>query len=450
MKAVVNEELQFEDQELEEAVMAKRRELYIDKRDMAISELYNRFKKGRLILQPEFQRRYVWDDKKASRLIESVLINVPIPPVYLAGEGKNWEVIDGQQRLISLFRFYGPLKLGNLTLDELKLTRTGITILEDLRGKRYKDLPEELQANFDDYSIRVILIKKESDSDVKFDVFERLNTGAVNLNAQELRNCIYRGKFNDLINELAEDKDFLFLLGLDKPHPRMQDKELVLRFFAFYHKTYLKYSPPMKRFLNKEMEDYRDLSEDEKMKLRKVFEKCVNLAKTVFGQYAFRRFTPGTEKDPNGQWEKRFNRALYDVVMFGFSRYEKNQIVSKADIIKEELLWLMTHNDEFIDTVLFHTDQREKVERRFKIWLNSLEEIVGTPQKEPRTFSWHYKRQLWENNPVCAICGNRINLVDDAEIDHIEHYWRGGKTIPSNARLVHRYCNRSRGGRDTT
>jgi len=224
------------------------------------------------------------------------LINIPIPPVYLAEEGKNWEVIDGQQRLISLFRFYGPLKLGKLTFDELRLTRAGITILEDLRGKRYKDLSEELQASFDDYPIRVILIKKESDSDVKFDVFERLNTGAVNLNAQELRNCIYRGRFNDLINELAENKNFLFLLGLDKPHPRMQDKELVLRFFAFYHKTYLKYSPPMKRFLNKEMEDYRDLSPNEEKKLRNVFDKCVSLAKTVFGQYAFRRFIPGTEK----------------------------------------------------------------------------------------------------------------------------------------------------------
>jgi len=134
--------------------------------------------------------------------------------------------------------------------------------------------------------------------------------------------------------------------------------------------------------------------------------------------------------------------------MFGFSRYEKSQIVSKADIIKEELLWLMTHNDEFIDAILFHTDQKEKVERRFKIWLSSLEEIVGIPKKEPRAFSWHYKKQLWENNPVCAICGNAINLVDDAEIDHIKHYWRGGKTIPSNARLVHRYCNRKRGGRN--
>lgn len=303
-----------------------------------------------------------------------------------------------------------------------------------------------MQRRYKDYPIRIILITKESDEDAKFEIFRRLNTGAVRLNDQELRNCIYRGKYNDLIKELAANKDFLFLLGLKEPHRRMQDRELVLRFFAFYHNTYLNYTPPMKRFLDQEMKKHRNISEKEAKKLREIFKKCVDLSKIVFGEHAFRRFIIGSEDDPNGRWEKRVNRALYDVIMFGFSRYEKRQIVPRSDSIKEELLYLMTHNDDFIDAILFHTDKKEKVEKRFKIWLTSLEEIVGLPVKEPRTFTSYYKKQLWEEKPVCGICGNEIKLLDDAEIDHIEYYWRGGRTIPKNARLVHRYCNRARGG----
>ena len=437
------EEMKFEDQELEETVVTKRRKLLVDKRDVAISELYGRFTKGKLILQPEFQRRYVWDDKKASRLVESVLLNVPIPVIYFAEEDGRWEVIDGQQRLVSLFRFYNPLRIGESMIDKLRIGRR--TIFEDLSGKSFGELPESLQSIYEDYPMRVILIKRESDSNIKFDVFERLNTGAVNLNAQELRNNIYRGKYNDLINKLAEDKDFLSLLGLTGPQKRMQDKELLLRFFAFYHKTYLKYQPPMKQFLNIEMEDYRDLKESDGKELREIFKKCVDLSKTVFGGRAFRRFICGSEKDPNGRWEEKLNRALFDVVMFGFSRYEKRDVVPRSDAIQEELIWMMTHNDAFIDTMLYHTDKKENVEKRFKVWVDSLETIIGLPIKEPRVFSAHYKKQLWEANPTCAICNQRIQLPDDSEVDHIDFYWRGGNTIPSNARLVHRYCNRARG-----
>lgn len=89
-----------------------------------------------------------------------------------------------------------------------------------------------------------------------------------------------------------------------------------------------------------------------------------------------------------------------------------------------------------------------KVNTRFKKWLDALEKIVGIPKTEPRTFSWELKKQLYDQNPVCNICGNKIMIIDDAVIDHIEHYWRGGKTIPSNARLAHRYCNQ-KGVEDT-
>jgi len=433
----ITDKLRFENQEDDEftEIEHKQRRVYSDKPDRSIYELYRQYQKGNLDLQPEFQRLQVWDNKKASRLIESVLLEVPIPVIYLNEDSESkYSVIDGQQRLKSFIRFL-----------ENDLRLNGLNILTELNGKKFQDLPKNVQDKFESSTIRIIEIRKESHPDVKFEIFERLNTGSVQLNAQELRNCIYRGKYNELLKELSYDKDFQFLLGLREPHSRMQDRELILRFFAFFHNNYLNYKPPMKRFLNRDMERFRNLDEEEEKELRKVFKKSVKLAKTVFADKAFKRFLIGSEKDKNGRWEtKKVNKALYDIIMFGFTIYEENQIIPNADSIREELIWLMTNDFEFIDSITFTTDKKEKIHLRFNKWLDSLEKIVGSPIKEPRTFSLHYKKQLWETNPYCAICGQAIHVLDDAEVDHVEQYWRGGKTIPSNSRLTHRYCNRTR------
>jgi len=431
------EKLEFEDQEEEQPIEIppKERRVYSDKRDRSIFELYRQYQKGNLELRPEFQRLQVWDNSKSSRLIESVLLEVPIPVIYLSEESDSkYSVIDGQQRLNAFIKFLG----NNLRLS-------GLTILAELNGKRFQDLPKNLQDKFENATIRIIEIRKESDPDVKFEIFERLNTGAVQLNAQELRNCIYRGRYNELLKELSGNKDFQFLLGLKEPHNRMQDRELILRFFAFYHNTYLKYTPPMKRFLNKEMEKYRDLYDAEENKLRNVFKKSVRLSKIVFGDKAFHRFVTGSKEDPNGCYERKMNKGLFDIILFGFTMYDENQIIPNSDAIREELLWMMTHKEDFINAISGSgTDSKEKTLTRFYKWLSALKEIVGIPVTEPRTFSYQYKKQLWESNSTCARCGQRIQIIDDAEVDHVEQYWRGGKTIPSNARLTHRYCNRSR------
>jgi len=434
-------QLEFEIQEEDEPVEIdlKDKRVYSEKSDRTIFELSHQNKRGRLKLNPEFQRHYVWDDNTASRLIESVFLEVPIPIIYFAEENNgDYSVIDGQQRLKSLFNFLD---------NELELK--GLQVYRELNGKKYQDLGPDLQNKFENYTIRVIEIRKESHPVVKFEIFERLNRGSFKLNDQELRNCIYRGKYNNLLKELAEDKDFMFLLGLKEPHKRMFDRELILRFFSFYHSTYLNYSSPMKRFFNMDMEKNQNINPNQEDELRKVFKKAVTMTKSVFGNNAFKRFMPGTERDPNGIWEKvRINQALFDVIMFSFTQYDQNQVVPLADPIREELIWLMTHDQEFIDSILISTSSKDKVYTRFEKWIHFLKEVLGAPRREERCFTLSLKEQLFNANPTCAIDSQRIHTVDDAEIDHVDFYWRGGKTIPSNARLVHRYCNRARGGRD--
>jgi hypothetical protein len=417
----------------------EKRRIFARPSDPTVKDLFDRYKDGDLLLQPDFQRYFVWDRSKQSRLVESVILDVPLPIIYLAEEPDGKEaVIDGQQRLMTFFRFID----GELALS-------GLQVRKDLEGKRYADLDKVLQNTIRRAAIRTITIQKESDKDLKFEIFYRINTGSVALNPQELRNCVFRGPYNEVIRDLASDADFRFLLGISSPDKRMKDRELVLRFAAFHHATYLKYRPPMRRFLNADMEQYRGITKQQADELSRAFRVSVQSVRSLLGKNAFRRFTRGQQNDPNGGWESRsFNSALYDILMAGFTRYDKNQVYTHLDSIREALIWLMTEDEEFVDCIQTGTSEVRKVQARFEKWYSTLRLIVGAPRTEPRCFSQKLKEQLFEGDPTCAICRQRIGDIDDGAIDHIEQYWLGGKTIPQNARLTHRYCNWSRTRRD--
>jgi len=223
-------DLSFDD-EADEVVLIPINEnrIFTSSGDPEIDSLYNKYKRGRLVLQPDFQRQYVWDSTKASKLIESAILLIPLPIIYLSEEkdGKEY-VIDGQQRLTSFFSF-----IDGAFPDGRPFKLSGLNVCADLNGKRFAELPEELQDKVRYYIIRTITFQKDSSENLKFEIFERLNTGSVQLNDQELRNCLYRGKFNIALKDMAADPDFMYICGLKAPDKRMKDKELVLRFAHF-------------------------------------------------------------------------------------------------------------------------------------------------------------------------------------------------------------------------
>jgi len=363
--------------------------------------------------------------------------------VYLSEEkdGKLI-VIDGQRRLTSFFAFID----NKWPDDDSEFALTGLKVFKGLKGKKYKDVGfMELQEKITSCVIRTITFKKESDSDLKFEVFERLNTGSVSLNDQELRNCMYRGKFNDLLFELAEDGDFKYLLALDKPDKRMRDVELVLRFCSFYLNTYLKYKPPMRKFLNDTMENTKTISDEKIKEIRNAFKNSVTIIRSLLDKHAFKRFYRGNERQPDGYWEpKKFNASLFDILMYTFANSDKNTIYQNLDSIREGFINLMTTNQEFIDSIELSTSSVTAVTIRFDKWRLFLQEIIGLGRKEIRCFSNKLKEELYKTDSTCSICGNKIQNIDDSAVDHIEQYWTGGKTIPENARLTHRYCNWAR------
>ena len=134
--------------------------------------------------------------------------------------------------------------------------------------------------------------------------------------------------------------------------------------------------------------------------------------------------------------------------MYSFAREDKNTVFRHLDSVREALIYLMTSDQEFIDSIELSTSSIQAVTKRFDKWRITLQQVIGIQHKEPRCFSYDLKQRLFENNSTCEICGQNIQSVDDSALDHIEQFWRGGKTIPENARLTHRYCNMARSRND--
>jgi hypothetical protein len=206
----------------------------------------------------------------------------------------------------------------------------------------------------------------------------------------------------------------------------------------------------MKRFMNEEIEPNRFASDSELSRLRSLFENAIECAYIVFGGHAFRRYNFGESGKVDGHWANSgtINVALWDALLYGFSLFEKRQIVAAADAIREEFLDLLTHDDRFLDYIGRTTDKPDRILYRAETWLSRLRVVINTPASETRNFSRALKASFFNSDPTCSICGQHIHDLNDSELDHVRHYWRGGATIPSNARLTHRFCNRQRGGRE--
>jgi hypothetical protein len=435
LEELAEDELDVDAEDVDIGQEGGRRRIFTDKLDPKVSGLHLSFKAGDLILDPEFQRRKVWDDARSSRLIESALLEVPLPIFYFAeNQDGTEEVIDGQQRLNAFFKF----------LDN-GFALKGLKELRSLNGKTFQQLESSSQKQLRNCSVRTIVFKKESDDRLRFQIFERLNTGAMPLNAQELRNCIYRGPYNSLIHELSRDADYMFTMGFHGPEKRMRDVEYVLRFAAFYHASYLNYRPSMERFMNEEMKQHLDIKPEAAAELTKAFKNAVSLIRSLLGKNAFKRYYRGDEHTPQGRWEaKKFNASVFDILMWSMARADKNQVMASLDAIREALISLMTEDEAFIDSIELSTSSIKAVHARFDKWRLALDAVLKTSPKQARCFTKALKQSLFDSNPTCALCNQQIIEIDDAAVDHVKMYWLGGATIPENARLAHRYCNWAR------
>ena len=332
-------------------------------------------KPGYMDLKPFYQRRKRWNKQKQSRLIESFLINIPVPPIILYEEKYNsYEVMDGQQRITAIRDFY-----------QNQFELTGLEIWPELEGRTYKELPTNIQAGIDRRSISSITIITESTSSpeealfLKQQTFERLNTGGVDLSNQEVRNCLYHGKFNSLLLELANNHIFAEAWKLPPQnkkkenalYQKMEDVELILRFFALRNAE--KFSGSMKDFLDLYMRKSLDFSDKDIKLLEKTFLETIALGYELYGENLFKPFDP-----KSGTWKKRSYKAYYDAVMVGLSRNlsQENLLKERKSKVIDETKKLLEKDESGLFTGK-GKNTKSDIQKRIEMFDKMLSQVIG-------------------------------------------------------------------------
>ncbi|MGO9414505.1 MAG: DUF262 domain-containing protein [Syntrophobacteraceae bacterium] len=307
-------------------------------------------------ISPSYQRRSRWDDARQSKLIESFLMNVPVPPIFLNEDAYgHYSVIDGKQRLLSVYEFLrGRLRLRNLQ------------VFADINGLTFDDLPRQLRMIIKTRAVlRAIIILRQSDVDIKFEVFKRLNTGGITLNSQEIRNSTYPGPLNDLILDLSEHKKFHALLGIKTKsrsaiYQEMRDAEFVLRYFTF-RDNWDNFSGGMKRCMDEFMVDNQKPTREDIEAYRLDFLNTIDVVEACFGLVAFRRWVP-----ERGQWRKQVLASLFDAQMFACRGLSADSMAEKREEIVRKLKTLF-ENPSFRRAIDAATNQSSHFRARISM-----------------------------------------------------------------------------------
>jgi uncharacterized protein with ParB-like and HNH nuclease domain len=237
---------------LQEQLDSNRRNVSFDSYDITVRQVYDMILKNMIDIAPEYQRHFKWDEKRQSQLIESLFLGIPVPSLFMAtNKDSTWEVIDGLQRLTTLINFIGTFEETKSIIpkfQELRLQE--LDKLDTFNNLTYRELPTPIQIMFQTRSLRITVLNDRSDFKVRYDLFERLNTGGIILHAQEIRNCIFLGPFNDFLKDCVRNADFQNVIKMTKNAERNRSlEELVLRFFAYYEDTD-KFDHSVNEFLN--------------------------------------------------------------------------------------------------------------------------------------------------------------------------------------------------------
>ena len=353
--------------------LARERTVKTQNIEFDLETLIKRIDKGIIKLDPDYQRRHRWSDELSSRLIESLLLNIPIPVIYISQDVdvdeetddnvSRFTIIDGQQRLTAIHRFMK---------NELELA--GLETLQALNGLRFKQLPPFLLRRLDERTVKCLRIDSTLDPQVKYDIFERLNTGSVKLEPQELRNATARGPFNDALKRMASNSSFRKMLQISPENPelsakvrKMEDLELVLRFFALSDGRYKELSKGLKTFLTERMEEFNSLPPERISEMEEKFSDCMSFLECALGDNAFAKYNV-----QDGNIVKKmssFNAAVFDAISVGASEYFTRDQMANRDKIatsKFDRYYILFEDNDFFLSVSGATADASKVKYRIE------------------------------------------------------------------------------------
>lgn len=323
--------------------------------DYPVDSLVKRLDDGKIII-PKFQRQYVWKLNQASRFIESLILELPVPGVFLSKDPDSSKllVIDGQQRLKTIQYF-----VNGLFINDRKFKLKGVQ--PQFENLSYDELDEDVKTAFDDYVIHATVIRQDEPSNDQssiYHIFERLNTGGTPLQPQEIRACIFFGEFNNTLAELNKNIHFRNVYG--KPNSRLKDQELILRFISLYYE-HDSYEKPLKGFLNRVMGDNRHHQKYAKDEIVNVFNNTIKLIDDNLGKSAFRV-------------GRGINTALYDSVMVGVAkRLKKGDINDLGQFL--DAYSRFTENEEITNLIKGGTSDEKNVERRIELAVEHFDSV---------------------------------------------------------------------------
>lgn len=325
--------------------------------DYPFETLVDRVQKGKLILNPEFQRKYKWDkdgEERGSKFIESCLMRIPLPACYFAeDEGGNHVVIDGVQRITTISRFFK---------DEFRLE--GLTVYEELNGKLFSELgtyKNELEST----TIRCVILRKENPNGLVQEIFARLNQGAVQLSPQEIRHAIFPGSLDNLLIELSGIELISKFQQSDSKDSR-ESEELVLRFFAL-DSNLDDYDGKLSKYMDNYMRLHQNMEDVEIDEKRQLFINTLNKCISVFEDSVFVNVT---------KEKKRQSVALYDLLMWSFSKEEQDSLNEHKDEIVRAFKE-MCSDEEFEKTLSGGLQQKAAIRKRRELWNAKLNSIYG-------------------------------------------------------------------------
>ena len=321
---------------------------------LPISSIADRYREGALDLTPDFQRnRGIWSLSKKSRLIESILLRIPLPVFYLAaGAGDVWSVVDGVQRLSTILDFMD---------GEFKLR--GLEYLNNLNGLLHVDLAVPMRRRIRETQLVFNLIEQGTPEEVMFNIFYRVNTGGLPLSRQEIRHAMTPGPAREYLRKLAESSEFIRATGGSVRPTRMQDRELALRFIAFFLTDWREYkSRTLDTFLGRTMQNISHLmTQDDRDHIENRFYLAMEASHEIFGRHAFR-------KPVNGQGRSPINRALFEAWSTELARRDPAQLdalVSNRDSIKTRLFDTVSGDREFEESISYATTSPSRIAKRF-------------------------------------------------------------------------------------
>ena len=343
--------------EISENILTK--PLFIKTENRTLQDVLRRIDRKEYSLNPDFQRDFVWTKNQQSRLIESVLMRIPLPVFYVARSIGGLIIVDGVQRLYSLQSFHN----NELTL---KLDESS-----PINNKKFKDLDRGFQIDFEDYNLTMYVIDEESDENVMFDIFDRVNSGTP-LTSQQMRNSLYTGQAANCLKELAEDGLFKKRTKLGKTSiKKMKDRELINRFISFDilgYEKYIEYKN-MDIFLAEGLKKIREYSPEDIESLKNKFYLTLKNNDEIFGQHAFRKH----EKDSKAK--KPLTMSLWEVMSTILANYKYENIKKHKTTIRDKFYELLK-NEEFKNSITLTTHSKEHVKTRFKMFKDMLEDIL--------------------------------------------------------------------------